>query len=148
MARPWLERRFYSDRAVLYEPVLTRDPTTGRLTLVRYFARVFGLRCYFLIGERSSEAPTFLGAIEEDNLFTKDQIHVPGGTLVDSRWVIKNVTREPNGAPSRNFGRYWVVGGQPKSMGDWGSHLVFRRQLEAVQFQNPPEGVDPDGLDE
>lgn len=89
-----------------------------------------------------------LGAIEGDNLFTRDTIHVPGGLSIDSGWVLKNVTREPDGTQSRNWGRYWVVSGQPKSVSNRGRRRAYKRQVEAIQFQRPPEGVDSSGLDE
>src|SRR5262245_30390815 len=103
------QRRFYTDRCVLYEPILTKDPTTGRLIRKGYYLRVSAVPCYFQVSEHSTEAPSFLGAIEGDNLFSRDQIHFPFNTVIDSGWIIKNVTRENNtAAPSKNFGRYWV----------------------------------------
>jgi hypothetical protein len=142
------QRRLYTDRCVLYEPVLTKDPTTGRLTQKVFHRRASAVPCYFQISAHSTEAPSFLGAIEGDNLFSRDQIHLDGAQVVDSGWILKNVTREPNGAPSKNFGRYWVVSGQPKSVSNRGRRRAYKRQVEAIQFQRPPEGVDPNGLDE
>lgn len=142
------QRRFYSDRCVVYEPVLTRDPTTGRLTKRVYQLRQTGVPCYFQISAHSTEAPSFLGAIEADNLFSRDQIHMDGAQVIDSGWIVKNVTREPSGAPSKNFGRYWVISGQPKSVSNRGRRRAYKRQCEAIQFKTPPEGVDPNGLDE
>lgn len=143
------QRLLYVDRAVLYEPVLTKDPTTGRLTKKVYHRRASAVPCYFQISEHSTEAPSFLGAIEGDNLFSRDQVHFPFNTLIDSGWIVKNVTRETNsGAPSKNFGRYWVVSGQPKSVSQRGRRRAQKRQCEAIQFMRPPEGVDPNGLDE
>lgn len=143
------QTRFYSDRAVLYEPVLTHDPTTGRLTRKVYHLRAQGVPCYFHVSEHSTETPSFLGAIEGDNLFSRDQLHFGADVVIDSGWIVKNVTRETKtGAPSQNFGRYWVIAGQPKSISQRGARRAQKRQCEAVQFKTPPEGVDPNGLDE
>jgi hypothetical protein len=140
--------RFYTDKLVTYEPVLTKDPTTGRLTQKVYHRRALQVPCYFEISAHSTEAPSSLGAIEADNTFSRDAIHVPGDLDIDSGWIVKNVTREPNGFPSKNFGRYWVISGQPKSVSNRGRRRAFKRACEAIQFQRPPEGVDPNGLDE
>lgn len=143
------QRKAYSDRAVLYEPVLTHDPTTGRLTRKVYHPRQFGVPCYFHVSEHSTEVPSFLGAIEGDNLFSRDQLHFAADVVIDSGWIVKNVTRETvSGAPSKNFGRYWVISGQPKSVSQRGRRRAQKRQCEAIQFRTPPEGVDVNGLDE
>ena len=142
------QRRFYTDRCVVYELMLTKDPSTGRLTHKDYPVRQRQVPCYFQISAHSTEIPSFLGAIEADNTFSRDQIHMDGAQIIDRGWIIKNVTREPNGAPSKNFGRYWVISGQPKSVSNRGRRRAFKRQAEAIQFQRPPEGVDPNGLDE
>lgn len=142
------QRRAYTDRACVYEPILTKDPTTGRLTQKVYHLRELQIRCYFQISAHSTEVPSFLGAIEGDNTFSRDAIHMDGAQIIDSGWVVKNTTREPNGAPSKNFGRYWVIAGQPKSISNRGRRRAYKRQCEAIQFQRPPEGVDPNGLDE
>jgi hypothetical protein len=142
------QRRFYTDKLVEYEPILTMDPTTGRLTKRVYHKRQQGVPCYFQISAHSTEVPSFLGAIEADNIFSRDAIHIDRATTCDSGWILKNVTRERDGSPSKNFGRYWVVSGQPKSISNRGIRRAGKRQLEAIQFQRPPEGVDINGLDE
>lgn len=143
------QRRFYTDRACIYDVILTRDPTTGRLTKKVYHLVAQGVPCYFQISANSTEAPSFLGAIEADNTFSRDQIHFPFNLAIDSGFIVKNVTRETDsGAPSKNFGRYWVISGQPKSVSQRGRRRAQKRQCEAIQFQRPPEGVDPNGLDE
>jgi hypothetical protein len=143
------QRILYTDRACLYEPVWTRDPTTGRPTKRVFHLRATNVPCYFEISAQSVEVPSFLGAIESDNSFSRDQVHMPASIQADSGWIIKNVTRETgSGAPSQNFGRYWVISGQPKSISQRGRRRAQKRQFEAIQFQRPPEGVDPNGTDE
>ena len=140
----------YTDRCVIYEPILRQDPATGRMTRRSYHRRQSGVPCYFHISAHSTEVPSFVGAIEADNLFSRDQLHFDADLMgMDSGWVVKNVTRESlSGAPSKNFGRYWVISGQPKSISQRGRRRAQKRQYEAIQFQRPPSDVDPNGLDE
>jgi hypothetical protein len=94
---------------------------------------------------QSVEAPMGAGfRIEEDNLFTRDEIHFGDDVAIDSDWIVKNVTvNTRDGTQSLNYGRYWIVAGQPKSVSQRGNRNAQKRIVEAIQIEADakPAGV-------
>ena len=132
---------FYTDRADLYRPVHDRDPTSGTYRGKRYEPEALAVPCYFEV-RSSVETAQLFGRIEGDNMFTVDTVHLDGEQEIDSGWVLVNRTLDADGAPSRNYGRYWIVQGQPKSVSNRGRRTARKRSVEAIQVSRKPEGLD------
>jgi hypothetical protein len=131
---------FYQDRADIWMLTQTSDPGSGLFQTKTYALSAADVPCYFRI-RQSIDEPTALGRIEGDNIFTRDEIYFADDTIVDSDAIIVNKSIDANGVPSVNYGRFWVVAGQPRSNHRRGIRRGEKRVTHAVQMQVPPVGV-------
>ena len=126
----------------LYRPGTPRNPSTGRVLAPtrEYTLAALDVPCYFEI-RSSVETPQMFGRMEGDQIFTIDTIHLGGEVEIDSGWIAVNRTFDSAGYPSQNYGRFWVVQGQPKSISNRGRRRARKRSVEAIQQGRKPEGL-------
>lgn len=136
------QKRLYTDRMDLYRPSMPRNPSTGRVLapVKEYTPAYFDIPCYFQI-RSSVETAQLFGRIEGDNIFTVDTIHLDGEQEIDSGWIAVNKTLDSDGSESLNYGRYWIVQGQPKTISNRGRRRARKRSVEAIQQGRKPEGL-------
>lgn len=118
---------------------LTKD-ADGRVTGKTWALQASAVPCYFLFCQ-STEAPSVAGGLEADNMFSRDEIHLPGDQAIDADWLVKNVTLDADGSQSAAYGRYWVVSGQPQAVSNQGRRRARMKIVQAVQIEVPPTGV-------
>lgn len=132
--------RFYVDRCDIWALAQSTSGTTGLRTAKTYTRVHTAVPSYFEILQ-SVEAPSVMGRIEGDNLFTRDKIYLPWDVTVDSDHVLVNKSVDLNGQQSQLYGRYWIVSGNPTSRHRRGARRGERRLVYAVQTKTPPAGV-------
>ncbi len=134
------QTRLYKDLVDIYSLAQTTSPTTGRRTAKTYTLSASAVPCHFKI-RQSVEAPNPMGRIEADNIFSRDEVHFAHDALIDSDWVLVNKSLALDGSQSKNYGRYWIVSGQPQSIPSHGGRRANFRIVQAVQVKRPPNGV-------
>lgn len=141
MALSARQRHLYTHRMEIWAPTDTENATTGEHTGVTYARVATDVPCYFEIRQSVETPATAAGQTESDNAFTRDTIHCAHDLAIDSNYWCKNVTLNPDGSQSQNYGRFWVVVGQPHSVSQARSRRAQKRSVEAIQLQTPPPGV-------
>jgi hypothetical protein len=130
----------YKDTVDLYSLAQTTSLTTGLRTAKTYALVASAVPCLFKI-RQSVEAPSPMGRVESDNMFSLDEIHFDHAQAIDSDWVIVNKSLAADGSQSQNYGRYWICRGQPASIPSHGGRRANVRIVQAVQVKKPPAGV-------
>jgi hypothetical protein len=136
------QRRFYTDRCTIYPPSETRN-ANGRVTATGWSvaSAQTDVPCYFEI-RGSAEGPAMFGRTEEDIAISQDTIHFGADVTVDADYLILNQTLNTrDGSQSQNYGRYWMVRGQPKSVSQRGRRRMQKRAVAAVQLEFTPTGI-------
>ena len=131
----------YTDRIDVYKPTRQYD-ANGVYTGATYSLEHADVPCYFEV-RQSVEGPGVPGRTEGDNAFTRDSIHCPAKLDIDADWWAVNRTLNGDGTQAKNYGRYWVIVGQPRSLSQRGNRTAQKREVQAIQLQKPPVGVGP-----
>ncbi len=140
MALNTRQRACYQDLVDIYSLTQTTSPTTGLRTAKTYALIASAVRCHFVIAQ-SVEGPSPMGRVEADNMFSLDKIHFEHAATVDSDHILVNKSLAKDGSRSQNYGRYWIVRGQPQSVPTHGGRRANLRIVQAVQIKRPPAGI-------
>lgn len=140
MALTARQRACYQDLVDIYALTMATSPTTGRRTAKTYTLIASAVRCHFKL-RQSVEGPSPMGRVETDNMFSLDEIHFEHSVVVDSDYILVNRSLARDGSRSQNYGRYWIVRGQPQSVPSHGGRRANLRIVQALQVKRPPAGV-------
>lgn len=133
------QRILYQHAGDIWRPTRPQD-ASGFLIAITYTKIAIAAPMYW-VTRISVEAPSLVGGLESDNLFSRDEIHLDGAQEIDADYIIKNVTLDADGTRSENYGRFWIVAGQPQSLSNQGRRRARMRKVQAVQIATPPAGV-------
>lgn len=134
------QRRAYKDTCNLWQPSYTINGTSKLQTGTTYTLAASDVPCHFE-SRQSVEGPSVFGAVEGDDLYSRDKIHFAIDVTIDSGWIVKKTTVDRNGDNAPDYGRFWVVSGQPQSIPARGGRRANKIIVQAVQEQTAPDGV-------
>lgn len=112
------------------------DPMKGPYTLAQS-----GVPCRF-VTKSAVDQPDLVGLIESDDLLTVDTVRLPENTEIETSWILVNRTLRQDGTESLNYGRAYILRGDPKRRDsepgweDMGRVVAFVSRLAAK-----PSGV-------
>ena len=124
----------YTHTANHYRATETLDGSDKTPTGFTYALANTAVPLFFEI-RGSVSAPSALGQIEGDNMFTLDSLWVADDLVCDEEDCFQNTT------PGKNYGRCWLVRGQPRSVSQDGTREGQLRELLSIQIQDPPQGI-------
>lgn len=133
------QRIFYTDRLVTFKPTYARD-VKGRLTGTTYVQQETDVPCHFEINLFLQE-PDVAGEVQSNNNFTRDKIHIPADLTIDNDWWVVNATLNGDGSQSKNYGKAWVIMGEPQSISQRGRRQGQKQIVQGLQNAKKPPGV-------
>lgn len=137
------QETLYHHLADIWALAQTSNVTTKRRQAKTYTRIAQAEPCHFQL-RQSVDEPHAMGGIEGDNIFTRDVIHFAEYEGIDNDMVVVNKTLDFDGNPAENYGRFWVVAGQPTSIARVGNRDAGKRSVQAVQVHEAPRGVTVD----
>jgi hypothetical protein len=106
----YLQKRLYTNICDIYKPTFGEGVDPADTSYVLHSADV---PCLFYV--RSAVDIIVPGAlVESSDLMTADQIHLHEEQAIDSRWVVLQKTRLRNGKKHGEYGKSWMVSGDPQ----------------------------------
>jgi hypothetical protein len=125
--------------ADLYRPTRTYA-ADNKPSAEGYVLAYAGVRCRFEI-KQSTDLATVVGRLEGDQVETTDGVHFSEDQEIDDNWLILNRSLQVDGSPDGNFGRFWIVRGQPQKFSRSANRQGGKIVVKASQEKNPPLGL-------
>lgn len=108
----YIQDSTYTHLCDIYRPSFTippgGDPLKGPYTLAEE-----DVPCRF-VTKSAIDQPDLIGLVESDDLITVDTVRLPENTEIESSWIVVNRTLRTDGSESLNFGRAYILRGEPK----------------------------------
>ena len=137
-ALSWRQTKLYQHRCDLWRP--TRTTTAGKPGQPVYSLVEADVKCFFEINPSTSSLG-IMGRLETDIIFTLDILHFAEDQAVDEEWVAVNRTLSADGSQSANYGRFWVMRGNPRRISSTSRRAAGKTAIYASQEATAPTGV-------
>lgn len=134
------QRRFYTDVAALWRPVATPD-SSGLVTGDQWGEVGTNIPCHFEIRPNVDENSGPIGRLAAENLFVLDVLYLDEKQEIGPDYVVQNLTRDPDGSPSENYGLYWRVRGPARNISRRGNRRAERRQVYIFLLREAPVDI-------
>lgn len=141
MALSRRQQILFTQRVDLYEPILNRNPTTGRPEEREYPPRYTDVPCFRVARDDVSD-PAVVFRLPGDNMWTHDEWHFAEDQEIAENWRIHDKSQNADGVNTETFGIFYLVSGQPKRTPKQGRRDAGNTVVQATrEIRQPRELV-------
>lgn len=125
-------------RCDVWKPIFERSAQGDARPV--YWTRVLtNVACRFRFRSSLTE-PQLVAMLEAQDLTTADTCKFGFGMPIDDYWILINRNVSPDGTPSVNYGKPWIVRGEPERTIDGGNRIPGQTKAFVAKLQlTPPE---------
>lgn len=138
MALSVRQRILFQETVDIYEPVLERNPSTGKPTERTFPPAETGVCCY-MVPRDDVSGPAIVFRLPGDNMFTHDEWHFSESQRIGENWRIRKKTVNANGEQAEDYGEFWLVSGQPRRDIKLGNRDAGNTVVQATRETEPPQ---------